>query len=399
MDNKSLAQTYRDIFLKETDELLEIWQNGNYDEWEEDAISIISEILKERLGYLPPISIKRQVLQILKNVESHFKTGDFNVALSECALAIEMMPDYAISYVYQGQIYDGMGDLEKAINAFQTAIQIDPKSKVAWENLNIIEDAIEREFIHSTTKQHLDHAIDYASKNESDKVMEECELARATMPNIAFAYNYLGRVLEKSGQLEPAIGAYLKALQLNPRFNAAQENLKYARYMLKDEIFHQALLENNGEENEFIADFDESNLSEIPEDDYPTPVWLYLDETSYFLPGWPGHRNLPGRIGFDPLANDFELSHMQGVMIRLLMTCKFRTHNPFYLFLMIFVGVIFCTPLIFGGHLLVQDLFSAIYLILYCPYWIVGISLLINAILSLLPEKPNERDDYGYAFF
>ena len=192
MDDNNLAQIYRDLYLKETEELLEIWRNGNYDEWEEDAFKVIASILQKRLGYVPPISKQIQVSQILKNVDRYFQTGDLDKALNECELAIQMMPDHAISYVYRGQIYDGMRDLEKAINDFQTALQLDPKSKDARENLAIVEHDIKEEFMHSTAKQHLDLAIDYANQNEVGKALEECELARPTMPGIAFAYNYMG---------------------------------------------------------------------------------------------------------------------------------------------------------------------------------------------------------------
>jgi hypothetical protein len=41
--------------LKETEELIEIWQKSDREEWSEEALGVIREILSERLGYLPEV--------------------------------------------------------------------------------------------------------------------------------------------------------------------------------------------------------------------------------------------------------------------------------------------------------------------------------------------------------
>ena len=53
MSNELRKQIYSNFNLKETDELVEIWQKNDRVEWSEDAFSIIQEILQERLGELP----------------------------------------------------------------------------------------------------------------------------------------------------------------------------------------------------------------------------------------------------------------------------------------------------------------------------------------------------------
>lgn len=42
--------------LKETDELLEIYQKQDTDEWSDQALEVVKEILIERLGSLPAVS-------------------------------------------------------------------------------------------------------------------------------------------------------------------------------------------------------------------------------------------------------------------------------------------------------------------------------------------------------
>ena len=47
-------QIHESLNLRETDDLLEIWQAHNSAEWSELAFEVIAEILRERLGEIPP---------------------------------------------------------------------------------------------------------------------------------------------------------------------------------------------------------------------------------------------------------------------------------------------------------------------------------------------------------
>lgn len=54
MSNDLRKQVYNSFNLKETDELLEIWQTNDHVQWSEDAFNVIQEILQQRLGEFPP---------------------------------------------------------------------------------------------------------------------------------------------------------------------------------------------------------------------------------------------------------------------------------------------------------------------------------------------------------
>ena len=77
---------------------------------------------------------------------------------------------------------------------------------------------------------------------------------------------------------------------------------------------------------------------------------------------------------------------MQGLFIRWLVLGKFRTHNPFYLLGMTFIG------LLYGGLPLAFILYEAIIagkwailsLLIVFPNILVGVLLLINVVLSLI---------------
>ena len=261
---------------------------------------------------------------------------------------------------------------------------------------------IEREFQHSSVKGHLDLALENAHNDEPEKAMAECELARQAMPEIAIAYNYFGMVLEELNQVEPAIDAYLKAIQLNPRFYAARENLSNARLRLEEEQYRQVAVQSGNEaqeEYEMGPGSNESEVLENLENVPPVPGWVYLDEKGYLLTGWPGHRTRPGRSGYDPLETDFELAHIEGIIIRLLITRKLRTHNPIYLLFMTGAGLLFSLPiLIFLLDILQGNWDSILVIIVSSPFWIVGIALLVNVFLSLRLKKTDGFSENDYPF-
>ena len=54
MTNDFRSQIYENMNLKDTDELLDIWQANDHSEWSDAAFDVAKEILVKRLGELPP---------------------------------------------------------------------------------------------------------------------------------------------------------------------------------------------------------------------------------------------------------------------------------------------------------------------------------------------------------
>lgn len=400
MSDTLRAQIYNNLITKDTEELLEIWQSGDTSEWDEEVFEIVKEILIKRLGYIPSQSNEAQALQILNSVDKHIDNNELDKALSECELAIQLNPNLAIAYNYRGEIYEQMGQRTDAITNYQRAIQLNSELGEAWDNLFGIESEIEGEFEESLTKQRLDWALEYAYNDETEKAIQECKLAMSAMPNIAVAYNYLGLVLQTLGQLELAIDAYLKAIQLNPRFYPARENLANARVLWEEEQYFRVITivsDVNEDESETSNEIDESVDPETVEGENPIPGWMYLDTNAFLLPGWPGHRTRPGRTGYDPLDRDFEYAHMQGVIFRRLITRTFRTRNLIYLILMAFMGIVYSLYGVLAFT--IGNWYGVLTGIISSPYLIIGIALLINVYLSLRLEEPSEHENNGYTFF
>ena len=53
MDNNLRGQIYESMNLKDTDELLKIWQSNDRIEWSDMAFGVVREILTKRIGELP----------------------------------------------------------------------------------------------------------------------------------------------------------------------------------------------------------------------------------------------------------------------------------------------------------------------------------------------------------
>jgi tetratricopeptide (TPR) repeat protein len=80
--------------------------------------------------------------------------------------------------------------------------------------------------ITTQAKNHLDQAYTYYEEAEDfEKALEECDIAIDLDPYLVDAHNLRGVLLEELGQSLNAMSAYKKALQLDPNFSEAKENL------------------------------------------------------------------------------------------------------------------------------------------------------------------------------
>jgi len=110
------------------------------------------------------------------------------------------------------------------------------------------------------------------------------------------------------------------------------------------------------------------------------------DDNIKYLIGWPGYRTSKNKSGLGYLETQAELAHMEGLMIRWILTGKFITHNPFFLFSIcifgLLVGVIPMIMLL--EEIFVTDNFALMVEFLpILPYMIFGMALFINVIISL----------------
>lgn len=319
-------------------------------------------------------------------------------ALEKCNREILSNPNLAQAYLSRGEIFETMEQAEKAIGDFQTALRLAPDSQAAWKQLLRLEAILEEKFMESEAKSLLDQALDAAYNDEPEIALEACEQARALLPPIAHAYNYLGLILEFLDQMEPAIDAYRRATELNPRFSAAWQNLSNATARAEEGLYLQ--------EGEFLPEpedvgqaITESELLEHHAPDGPVLQWLYMDATAYHVTGWPGNRTRQGRSGYDPLDANAESGYGAAKIIQLSWRHKLRTQNLFYLFFMTLAGLYLTLPFLIFAIAIKDFLAVLATLAISSPYWILGAGLLVNVQSSLWEDQPDYSKDRGDIFY
>jgi tetratricopeptide (TPR) repeat protein len=418
---ESLRQKmHESLANRETDDLLEIWQDGSDQDWQPEAFDVIADILHERLGHLPELSGAR----LAREAELQMQAGNLPVALETANRILQLRPLDAQVLTMRGEIYDQLECLPEALADFSAAVRIDPDHEPAWTNLRNLEMDLQQEFIESEAWERLDQVLEYAFEGDMQAAMQELERARQLLPEIGPAHNRLGMVLEELGETGLSVDCYLHAIWLNPRFYDARTNLANAlvrletqQYQLadqgalnfsspEDDLFFAALEQDLEEDIDFDDDDDETEDDDQYEDEQKPvrtlmelPGWCRTDRPGFMIPGWPGYRFRHGRFGTDLLDCEFERGHLMGVIVRQTMRGRFRTRNPVYLFFMLLIGL-FYSLLLMGviSPIINHSFLILIFSILYLPYGLFGIMLIVNALKSLAPLPADLVDD-GSAFY
>ncbi|MFZ5878364.1 MAG: hypothetical protein ACOY0R_03245 [Chloroflexota bacterium] len=133
------------------------------------------------------------------------------------------------------------------------------------------------------------------------------------------------------------------------------------------------------------------------EDQVPIEIEMGLfDEKAQYLIGWPGYRTAFRKSGLGYVETVAEEAHIEGLMLRWLLTGKFITRNPIYLILMMFLALLMGVLPVLG---IVIELLAGNFEILWLmfvvfPYLALGVLLTINVLLSLFdPDSKSITGD------
>ena len=170
----------------------------------------------------------------------YYTTGrqtSWDIAMSSFQTAVEQDPEYYSAYVEMGVMQDQVGS-DLALDYFNSALEIFPESTEALYNIGIF---------HQTRKQIPEAMAAYKKLNEIDSTWADpyynqgyihllyigdldssiyfFERATAIDPGYYQAYNNLGLAYETKGDIENAKRSYQKAIEANPEFQLAKDNL------------------------------------------------------------------------------------------------------------------------------------------------------------------------------
>lgn len=130
------------------------------------------------------------------------------------------------------------GTVENAVEAMKLgAVDFIQKPFAPQEIRAVVKQVIERESIEETQTlgydSHLQLAKRYVNKRQFDAAMAQAKQAIAAEPSRPEAFNLLGALQELRGERSNALKSYRVAVNLDPTYKPAQENLNRATMLRK----------------------------------------------------------------------------------------------------------------------------------------------------------------------
>ncbi len=160
-------------------------------------------------------------------------TSDATKAEQSFKRAIDINPNYAMTYMWYGSLLQSRGDVGGAHQLFEQAYVLDPKSPVAAYNV----------------------AWCYYQEGSEKKAMDIFSKIISNDPYYPGAYNLVGDILKTRGRLDEAISMYKRALDVDPVNKGAIKGLLIANMdMGKIEQTQQWFDYAKNQDSQFSAD-------------------------------------------------------------------------------------------------------------------------------------------------
>jgi tetratricopeptide (TPR) repeat protein len=140
-DNDSLKQQiYASMDMKDTHELLAIWETNDRESWSDETFEAIQAVLQNRRVEIPDLQM---MLRHFDLANEYHQNNQDEEALAECDQMIESTPDWSPAHNLRGVILEELDKEDEAIEEYREAIRIDPDNDDAKENLVYAEDYVE----------------------------------------------------------------------------------------------------------------------------------------------------------------------------------------------------------------------------------------------------------------
>jgi spermidine synthase len=205
-------------------------------------LSRASAAQRERLFRIFESYCTRQMLNIGILTDRELLARCCAVQIKAIEASIDTAEDKAFAYRCLGDYYMVQNSVDKGIESYLKALEIDPQNSAAHFNLALalartgdVDGAIEHiaEGVRLrpayALRAHRGLGRILAEAGRPEEAVAEYKKYLRLRPDDARVHNDLGKVLGGLGRLEEAVGHFTEAVRLRPGFEDAQRNLQYAR--------------------------------------------------------------------------------------------------------------------------------------------------------------------------
>ncbi|MEG4455093.1 tetratricopeptide repeat protein [Microcoleus sp. N9_A1] len=154
----------------------------------------------------------------IQGAESFYAQRKFEQAATACQRVIQVKPDARV-YKIWGNARQAQGKVDEAKNCYAKAIEIDPDFAEAYTNLGTL----------------------YAQEQQWQSAIAFYQKAIALQPNLASTYRNLARVWAQMGQLPEADECWFKAYSLEPAKATPEEHIQLGDNFLRQNQVTQAI--------------------------------------------------------------------------------------------------------------------------------------------------------------
>lgn len=162
---------------------------------------------------------------------SHYLLGDLEKAIQNFSMAIELDPKFAIAYDNRGNAYDYLGNAQKAIADYDIAIVVGADSSLQY-------------------LFYYDRGLTYLRLGQLEQALEDLNNSINLNPEFPKAYGNRGNAYQRLGQLENALADYNKVIEISSSDYIAYSNRggiynQLGQYQLAIDDFNVAIRLNS----------------------------------------------------------------------------------------------------------------------------------------------------------
>lgn len=209
------------------------WTHSNLGQWDEALAAFDRALIIEKthpLAWKNKFNLLQQLGRNPEAADTAFavgyalgEQGQYEKALEAYQSTLQLAPDHDTAWNNKGWAHENLQQWDAALAAYDRALELNPTNSHAWRNKASLLHRLGRAREASGTAVTASH--DLYQQGRYAEALEACEQALQFNPRNAMAWNNKSVCLHKLGRLEEARKALEQALVIDPQNSTARDNL------------------------------------------------------------------------------------------------------------------------------------------------------------------------------